>query len=59
VNTGFKAPTLGAGCIRVYAYVGPYLRAWGWGMNFGLGYGNTANIGDDETPASAGNVPYQ
>jgi alpha-tubulin suppressor-like RCC1 family protein len=27
-----------------------------WGANFALGYGNTNNIGDNETPASAGNV---
>jgi alpha-tubulin suppressor-like RCC1 family protein len=30
-----------------------------WGDNFlgQLGYGNTVNIGDDETPAQVGNVP--
>ena len=32
------------------------VRCWGWGG--ALGYGNTDYIGDDETPASAGNVPY-
>jgi len=30
------------------------VRCWGWGGQ--LGYGNTNTIGDDETPASAGDV---
>ena len=33
------------------------VRCWGQGLLGRLGYGNTANIGDDETPASAGPVP--
>ena len=32
------------------------VRCWGWGEAGQLGYGNTENIGDDETPASAGDV---
>ena len=32
------------------------VRCWGSGANGSLGYGNTTNIGDDETPASAGDV---
>ena len=32
------------------------VRCWGTGANGRLGYGNTNNIGDNETPASAGNV---
>jgi cysteine-rich repeat protein len=32
------------------------VRCWGGGSAGQLGYGNTANIGDDETPASAGDV---
>lgn len=32
------------------------LRCWGQGSN--LGYGSTENIGDDETPAEAGPVPF-
>jgi cysteine-rich repeat protein len=33
------------------------VRCWGLANNGQLGYGNTNNIGDDETPASAGDVP--
>ena len=32
------------------------VRCWGRGTWAPLGYGNTNNIGDDETPASAGDV---
>lgn len=32
------------------------VRCWGLGANGQLGYGNTNDIGDDETPASAGDV---
>ena len=32
------------------------LRCWGNGRSGVLGYGNTDNIGDDETPAEAGDV---
>jgi alpha-tubulin suppressor-like RCC1 family protein len=33
------------------------VRCWGFGAYGQLGYGNTQDIGDDETPASAGDVP--
>jgi alpha-tubulin suppressor-like RCC1 family protein len=33
------------------------VRCWGYGGDGGLGYGNANNIGDNETPASAGDVP--
>jgi len=33
------------------------LRCWGSGANAKLGYGDLQAIGDDETPASAGDVP--
>jgi cysteine-rich repeat protein len=33
------------------------VRCWGLGASGQLGYGNTQNIGDDETPAAAGDVP--
>ena len=32
------------------------VRCWGYGGDGALGYGNTSNVGDDETPASAGPV---
>jgi hypothetical protein len=32
------------------------VRCWGEGAEGALGYGNTQTIGDDETPASAGDV---
>jgi len=34
------------------------VRCWGVGDDGRLGYGNTDMIGDDEDPASAGDVPY-
>jgi alpha-tubulin suppressor-like RCC1 family protein len=33
------------------------LRCWGLGLYGALGHGNQSSIGDDETPASAGDVP--
>jgi len=35
---------------------GGKVRCWGAGLNGALGYGNLNNIGDTETPASAGDV---
>jgi hypothetical protein len=35
------------------------LRCWGRNHRGQLGYGHTNDIGDDETPASAGNVPFK
>lgn len=32
------------------------VRCWGWGDAGRLGHANTKTIGDDETPASAGDV---
>lgn len=34
------------------------VRCWGTGDDSQLGYGNTNYIGDDETPASVGDVPF-
>jgi len=36
---------------------GGSVRCWGFGADGQLGYGSKDNIGDDETPASAGSVP--
>ncbi|MBA3672604.1 MAG: hypothetical protein H0W68_11385 [Gemmatimonadaceae bacterium] len=33
------------------------VRCWGFANNGALGYGNGINIGDDEAPESAGDVP--
>ena len=35
------------------------LSCWGWNISGELGYGHTQDIGDDETPLSAGDVRYQ
>lgn len=35
------------------------MRCWRNNANGMLGYGHTANIGDDELPGSAGDVPYR
>lgn len=35
------------------------IRCWGGNNRGQLGYGHTESIGDDETPASAGDVPYR
>ncbi|MCA9716917.1 MAG: hypothetical protein H6713_37210 [Myxococcales bacterium] len=36
---------------------GGSVRCWGYGGHGALGYGNTTQIGDNESPASAGDVP--
>lgn len=35
------------------------LRCWGRGKDGALGLGNTRTVGDDEVPASVGEVPFQ
>ena len=35
---------------------GNTVRCWGWGGSGQLGYGNTDNVGDNETPSSVGDV---
>ncbi|KIG17855.1 hypothetical protein DB30_02478 [Enhygromyxa salina] len=46
-----------AGAVHNCALIeGGRLRCWGGAYFGGLGYGNLENIGDDETPASAGDV---
>jgi alpha-tubulin suppressor-like RCC1 family protein len=61
VPLGGSAVRLSAGlshtCALIDVWPGTTLRCWG-GNTFGqLGYGNTANVGDDEAAGAAGNVP--
>jgi Regulator of chromosome condensation (RCC1) repeat len=58
---------LGEEATQIAAGAGPYacavlassaVRCWGFADGGQLGYGNLERIGDDETPASAGDVPY-
>lgn len=35
------------------------VRCWGLGIHGQLGYGNMESIGDDESPASAGDVEWR
>jgi alpha-tubulin suppressor-like RCC1 family protein len=60
INLGFNVTELGSSTISHHhcALSGTTLRCWGQNSNGQLGYGNTNNIGDDEVPASAGNVSY-
>lgn len=58
IDLGGPATDIVAGywhsCARL---MGGALRCWGK-SNYGqLGYGNTASVGDTETPASVGDVP--
>ncbi len=58
VDIGGTAVQLAAGSAHTCALLDTgALRCWGAGANGRLGYGNVENIGDDETPASAGDVP--
>jgi cysteine-rich repeat protein len=57
VNVGATIAQLAAGNDHTCALLtNGNVRCWGLGLAGRLGYGNTNNIGDDETPASAGNV---
>jgi alpha-tubulin suppressor-like RCC1 family protein len=60
VPLGGRAVDIAAGgdhtCARLESGA---VRCWGSGDHGQLGYGNTENIGDDETPASAGDVPLE
>ncbi|MET0592298.1 MAG: EGF domain-containing protein [Polyangiaceae bacterium] len=58
VPTGGKVVNLAAGGYRTCALMqGGAVRCWGYGMHGALGYGSTETIGDNETPASIGDVP--
>jgi cysteine-rich repeat protein len=60
VNVGNGVVQVAAGGEHTCALMdtGP-VRCWGNGLAGRLGYGNTNDIGDNETPASAGDVPYR
>jgi alpha-tubulin suppressor-like RCC1 family protein len=53
VNQIFSGTNSGHSCALLESGA---LRCWGYGSGGGLGYGNGNNIGDDEEPASAGDV---
>ena len=57
VNVGGTVVQITAGGYHTCALLeGDAARCWGAGAFGRLGYGNTNNIGDDESPASAGDV---
>ncbi len=57
VNVGGNVLQISAGSGHTCALLDTgSVRCWGWNNDGQLGYGNTNNIGDDETPASAGDV---
>jgi alpha-tubulin suppressor-like RCC1 family protein len=57
IDVGGAVSELAAGDFAVCAVLTTgKVRCWGSGEQGELGYGNTDNIGDDETPASAGDV---
>lgn len=57
VNIGGTVTQIVSGLYHVCALIsGGTVRCWGANAYGQLGYGNTQTIGDDETPASAGDV---
>ena len=58
VEVGGAVLQIGAATNHTCAVIeGGAVRCWGMGPRGRLGYGNTDDIGDDEHPTSAGNVP--
>lgn len=58
VNVGGAAVEIASGYFHTCARLDTgRVRCWGWGDGGRLGYGNTTTIGDDEMPATAGDVP--
>jgi alpha-tubulin suppressor-like RCC1 family protein len=57
VDVGAKVTQISAGTLHTCALLfNGKVRCWGAGASGRLGYGNINNIGDDETPASAGDI---
>ena len=58
INLGGTATAISAGGSHVCALMSSgAVRCWGNGGDGQLGYGNNSSVGDDETPASVGDVP--
>ncbi len=59
VELGGVAIAVDAGLSRTCAVLeGGAVRCWGSAASGGLGYGNVEDVGDDEDPAEAGDVPF-
>ncbi len=57
LGAGRTAAAISAGDIHTCALLdNGTVRCWGYGMFGALGYGNTDNVGDNETPGSVGPV---
>jgi alpha-tubulin suppressor-like RCC1 family protein len=57
VTVGGTVIQITAGASHTCAVLqGGAMRCWGYGLHGRLGYGDTANIGDTETPDSVGDV---
>jgi alpha-tubulin suppressor-like RCC1 family protein len=60
VNVGGTVKSIAAGGKHTCAVMATgAIRCWGFGDYGQLGYGNTSEIGNNETPASAGDVPFR
>ena len=58
VNLGGPATSAATGTSSTCAVMASrQIRCWGSASGGALGYGNTENVGDDEDPASVGDVP--
>lgn len=57
LGAGRTALAITAGELHTCALLDDHaVRCWGYALRGGLGYGNTDNIGDDETPDTVGTV---
>jgi alpha-tubulin suppressor-like RCC1 family protein len=57
VMLGGNAVSVSVGGSACALMIGGTVRCWGYNTQGQLGFGHTRTIGDDETPASAGDVP--